>query len=454
MATNPITLTPVGGLPYQVVRGHMVMLYTGAWVLDIDLSADSVQLQGLPSGKCVVMFGGVPMSGTIDPNASGVFGPTARVRVVAGAGAWGTPSTAQDWHSDAGVLSTVVYSSVATALGEVVVDSEPEILGVDVVYNGTDPASAIFGDRPWWVDTTGITNVGARVPSVADLSLVIRDWDPICQKATFSCDTLLIPNTQLVDPRFGTTVYAAQNVEQIFDGQGSIGWAWATPVTAAAALVPTTPATTLVSDLKAAVLQWTRASSLRVYRYRLISYQGNGPAGGPMRMALQAVTPSSGVPNILPVAPWSGVAGIVAELAPSQEVLVAFENADPTLPRVIGYSLIASGGQNLGLPLKITADASVEIDLGVTAPLVNLGAQAALVNVAGGTDFLVLATPYEALLSDLATFCTSVAASIVPPPTSLPQAIASIGAIAAAATALGSALSGLPPPATTKTKAT
>jgi hypothetical protein len=222
---------------------------------------------------------------------------------------------------------------------------------------------------------TGTTYVGARPPAVPDPSLVLRDWDPTHQKLTFSCDTLLLPGTPLVDPRFGTQLFTVYNVEQIFDAGGSTGWAWASstvPVPGSWSPLPPPPSTTIVDDLKAATLHWTRASLLRAYRYRLVQYQGNGPAGGPPRMALQAVTPTAGVPDVLPVTPWSGVAGVVSELAASQEVLVVFENADPTLPRVLSYSIVAVDGQPLGLPISTTIDAQNKLALGPTVPDVEI----------------------------------------------------------------------------------
>lgn len=447
MPTTPITLTPVGGPVYAVARGHLIMLQRGTWVLDVELGALSVQTYGMPSGKCVVVFGGTPMTGTIDAASSGAFGPTATARIIGGGNGWSTAPPAQQWHADNGVLSTQVYETVASMVGEVLVDLAPQPLGVDVVLSGSDPASAVFRDEPWFVDTTGTTYVGPRPPAIPDASLVIRDWDPVQQKASFSCNAPLLPGTPLVDTRFGAATFTVASVEQIFDGNGSIGWAWASAPALPGASAG--PATVAVDALKAAALQWTRAAYLRVYRYRFVLDQGDGPGGPPARMALQAVAPSAGMPDLLPITPWSGVAGVISTLAPSQEVLVVFENADPTLPRIIGYSLATAGGEPpgaaSGLPLSTTIDASTELDVGPTVPLVKLAA---------GADFLVLATPYAALLSALETFASSMGAAGTPPPTTLAQVISAIAAQTAAATALSTALGALPAPATVKTKAT
>jgi len=421
--TTPLTLAPLVGLPYQVVKARLLTLSTGAWILDVELSADAISQQGMPSGKCTCIIGGAPFVGTIDAASSGQFGPTGFVRVVAGGNGWSKSAPAQDWHADNGVLSTIVYEATALAVGETLVDLSPSILGVDVVYNGNDPAVAVFGDAAWFVDPTGMTFVGPRPPAIADPTLSIRDWDPIRQTVHFSCEAPLFPNTTLIDTRFKAPL-TVWNVEQIFDGDGSHGWAW----TGAA----DTPF--IIEELKAATLQWTRASFLRVYRYRLVVYLGTGPGGGPPRMALQAVTPSSGVPNIVPIAPWSGVAGVVSELAPSQEVLVTFENADPTLPRVVGYSLVSPTGLGVGLPLTTSMDAQTELDVGPTCPVVKVG---------GGTDFVVQETPYNALLAALTTFAAALASGASSPP---------LTPVGTAGTALQTALGALPPPATVKTK--
>jgi hypothetical protein len=345
--STPITLTPVGGPSYSIVSARLLHFFKGAWIVDAEIASASLQRFGMPAGKVVIVLGGIPMTGTIDPGSSGVFGPTARARIVAGGGGWDQAVAAQDWHFDSGVLSTTVYQATGALVGEVVVDELPTAFNIDFVRGGLDAASAVFRDNLWWLDTTGITHVGVRPPGIPDTSLVIRDFDPVAQRVTFSCESLLLPNTPLVDARFkgvGPTVY---DVEQVFDGEGSIGWAWSAPKASSP----------LLEDLKSAVLHFSRATFLRQYRYRLVVYQGTAPTGGPERMALQAVTPTAGVPDVLPLTPWSGLAGAVAELSPSQEVLVVFENADPTLPRVVSYS-------PLGIPQAITIDAVREIDIG------------------------------------------------------------------------------------------
>jgi hypothetical protein len=439
--TSPIVLVGAGGT-YSCVSGRLVMLAKGPWVLDLDISADSLTVQPLPSGKVVVTFGGVPMNGTVDAKTSGSFGPTGKVRVIGGGNGWSTaPKIPQDFHSDTGLTTTVVYTAVGGSVGEVLEDDAPKVLGTDFIVSTAYPASMIFGDDPWYVDLVGVTHHGPRPPAVPDPSLVLREFDPVMQKVTFSCDTVLLPGTPVVDPygRFGTQTLVVQNVEQTFDGAGSVGSAWCGPPSLPG--ISAGPASLIADDLKAATLVWTRAGFLRSYRYRLTVYSGPAPTGGPNRMQLQAVTPTPGIPFLIPITPWSGVAGVVSTLAPGQEVLVTFENADPTIPHVVCYSTASTDGTPLGRPLKTTMDAVTELDIGPTCLVTNVGATG-LVNLAGGAGALVLAVPYGLALAALETFAHSLGAAT------------SIGQIAAAGTALASALHALPTPATIKTKAT
>ena len=115
-------------------------------------------------------------------------------------------------------------------------------------------------------------------------------------------------------------------------------------------------------------------------------------------MALQAVTPGAGMPDLIPISPWGGLAGLSQTLAPSQEVLVVFENADPTLPRVIAYS-------QSGTPLVTTIDATA----------LKLGPSATTVQLAGGGDPVALTSLVIAQLALIATAITSLGGTYTAP---------------------------------------
>lgn len=369
MTAAPLTLA-AGGTTWSVVSARFYAPAKGPWLADVLLSGDDVTAYGMPSGSVSLALAGSTLSGTIDAQSAGVFGPTGRARVVAGANGWSTKPPAADWHADNGVTTTAVYTATAQSVGETLTDLSPGRIGdgVDFARSSDEPAMAVFGDSSWWVDLNGTTYAGTRPSATPDASFVLSEWDPIHQRAAFSSQAVLVPGSTLSDPRLGSTTYTVQNVEQVFTSEGSVGWAWCS----------STSSSLIADDLKAAVRYWTRCDFLKMYRYRLQQYQGPGPGGGPSRLALQAVVPAAGMPDLIPIAPWSGMAGVVATLADSQEVLVAFENADPTLPRIVLYSL-------QGLPQKLSLDAQQELDVGPTVPVIKLAGGGAAVARDGDT---------------------------------------------------------------------
>jgi hypothetical protein len=138
-----------------------------------------------------------------------------------------------------------------------------------------------------------------------------------------------------------------------------------------------------------------------------------------------------GVPDTLPLSPWTGVSGASAKLRLGSTVRVSFLDGDPSKPLVDSYEPGV-------LPIATTIDADP------IAGVLHLGPSVPRVELAGGTGGpLVLATPYAGLLAALAAFGASLGGSVPPTP---PQ-------VQAAGAALVTALAALPPPATTKTVA-
>jgi hypothetical protein len=409
MTTSPLTLTNSTGAVLELVSAHVLHFEQGAWSVDVEFDPAALAANGLPSGAVTLSVGGQTMRGTVDPRSSGTFGQTGRARVVAGAGAWDKSVASQDFTNDGGITSTTVYQQTALAIGEQVVDLAPTLLGVKWERTA-GPASRVFRDAPWWVDLSGVTQVGApRAVSTPPDSLVIHEWDPTRQRITFSCESLLLPSTLLNDARFNGSNPTIYDVEQRFDAHGSIGWAWST----------SSACSQIVADLKAATLEWTRAAYRTLYRYRFIQFSGGS------RFALQAVNPAVGVPDLIPLSPWSGLSGLSTTPAPSQEVLVGFENADPGLPRIVSYSLD-------GMPISSTLDASATVKIGPSA---------ASVQLAGGAGTLAKGAWATALQTALLTFATGL----------------NVSTLSAQASALAAALANplvIPPSNTTKTTAT
>jgi hypothetical protein len=114
---------------------------------------------------------------------------------------------------------------------------------------------------------------------------------------------------------------------------------------------------------------------------------------------------------------WPGVSGAIAQPAPGTVVRVAFINGDPARPAIVGLD-------PTGTPLTVAAPS--------VGPYVIAGGASPIVPTPWATG---LATALAAMASALATATT-------------------VANVAAAGTALESALAALPSPATTKVTAT
>lgn len=164
---------------------------------------------------------------------------------------------------------------------------------------------------------------------------------------------------------------------------------------------------------------------LRTYRVRLVSQKADG------RVALQQVDrgeTSAGpeLPDPLPLPVWMGLPGASAQYTPGQEMLLAFAGAKGNEPLVFAA---APKGFPSAIPISVTLEATTEIRL--------FAASAGVLRVGPGVTLPVaLGPPTQTVVTALAAFASSVAAVAGDPATQLT-------AIKAAASALGTALSGL-----------
>lgn len=326
--------------------------WRGAWVADIEMGIDDAAL--LPSGAVLLKIGDAVYQGTTDPRASGTFVSNATVRVVGGAGGWDKPVKPQHFHIAAGALtSTAVYTATAGLVGETVVDAEPVAYGTDFVRSG-GAAMRVFGDRDWHVDpTTGVTHAGAWAASSLGTNDTIADFDIASQRVTIAAGSLVLPGTVLTDSRFNGASYVVRDVQATFtkDGGTTVVWCCERPVSR------------LTETLASMVREFAGTAYLRHYRYRFV-------LGSPNALALQAIT--VGAPDLNPVKQWSGLSGALATLTPGTEIIVGF--VDPSTPYIAAFSSLAT-------PL--------EIDL------------------AGGADYVALATKVDAIFNSLQSIFNS-----------------------------------------------
>lgn len=389
----------VNGL--RCVSARIIHPWRGVWMVDAQLDPDVVQTVQT-FGPASALIGGSTLTGVIDPRGSGTFVAGAAVRVLGGAGGWDKTVPSLHFHNDAGLLSSTIYNATAATVLETVVDAIPVVLGIDYM-RPAGPASRVFGDNDWWVDLLGTTHTGPRPPAVADPTLTVLNWDPVQQRAELTCDALVLPGTPLVDTRFNGVTPIVRDVEQTFDAHGSRILAWCAQ----------NPASRLLSALTSMVRELGKTATLKVYRYRLVL------EGADKRITLQAVNPTAGMPAAtLPLSVWPGMQGDSADYNTiGAEVLVHFVEGPagtPSQPVVLGFS-----------PGIIPTDRTVDAQ-----GLVKIGPSAAAVELAGGTEPLVLAPWATGLVGALEALAT---------------ALSGFGPLASAGAALTTALGALPP---------
>lgn len=340
----------------RIANVRLFLPWRGRWIADVDI--DLGNASAAPLGSQVLTIGSTTMAGTVDPDRSGFFGQKATLRLLAGGGGWQKQVLAKAWHNDAGVKSSNVLSSTASEIGETVQDASPVTLGSDFT-RPAGAASQVLEGLEWRVDLDGVTRIGTRTTPMAPSSLQVLEWDGDRQRADFACDDVVLPGTQVTDTRFGTIVF--RDVEQTFTDSGARGTAWCGD----------TGASRLVGALTAFVRQRAGRALLAKYRYRILSEASDG------RLTLQSVERGRGLPDMIPLTVWPGMAGLSATYAQGTECLVEFVAGDPSRPIVTGF-------QSGSSPSVMTIDAT-----------------GTLLLTSGASDFVALASLVNAQFTAL-----------------------------------------------------
>lgn len=409
----------------SVVSAKITTPGCGVWIADLDVDLDPSGI--VPTGPAIFMVGGTPLTGTIDDHASGKFGEKAHVQIVGGRAGWGKTVPALHLHNDFAVLSSVVYSTTAATVGEVVIDSAPKPLGKDFV-RCAGPASRVLAGVNWYVNAAGVTIVGPRLPIPFNpLTVDILEWDPLTKRAVLASDELVMPGTVLLDLRFGTAI--VRDVEQTFSAAGARAICWC-DTSILPEFVPGAPkeppGTRLARALGALARESAGVSYLKQYQYRIILQ------GGDKRLTLQNVDPlDSPAPLILQqVEVWPGLCGSSVRFTPGTVVVVAFLDGDPSRPVVVGFDVGAPP------PLETQIDA-VRIALGTLAvdPVAKAPgtqAQIALLVTAVGAIATYIGALTAAFAANPAAYPPTAAAMAGPGGT----VAAALGGVAAAVAAL------------------
>ena len=306
----------------RVSSARVLVGAKGPWVAEVDLEGD-----GALSGSVELKLGTLSLRGTVDASAAGTFGLQRRARIVAGGGGWGNTMRARGYHEDAGVKALLVAQDAAREAGESLGTFTPraERLGRDYARQALPAATALenaAGGANWWVGYDGVTVVGSRPTNVpAETSYQVMAYDPRTGRATLAVDdpAAVVIGSVLskgldapITVRELQIVVTAEELRVVVTGGGASEGA-------------------LASVLRSLVARLSDSKLFGIYRYRVALMSGD-------RVQLQAVRQQVGLPDLLPLSMWPGVAGCHAQLTPGAEVLVEFIEGDRAQPIVTHFS--------------------------------------------------------------------------------------------------------------------
>lgn len=318
---------------------------SGSWRLEIE--HDLPIGASAPTGKVACLIGAVPFVGTVDPEASGTFGTRARCRVV-GAAEWSKSLPKRDFQNPAGVLSSVVIAATAAEIGVPAVVLAPELL--DAHYARIKgPASQVLGRSGWWVDPTGLTTVGPRLPSVPGLDFSLSDYDPLSQIAKVTSSAPIMPGMVVPDLRLPGGALRVREVKQTWGAEGASAELWMGELSAT-----TTRGPRLASAIQSLALAAVQPELLTHHVYTVVGQMGD--EGYLLQSAVQGP-----VPDAMPVVHWPGIPGFACQLAPGCKVLVGFRGREPV---VVGFDGTPPITMSLGGPTaKPIANADIIDDV-------------------------------------------------------------------------------------------
>ena len=286
----------------------------GIWYAEATIDAE-VSL----TGAVTLQLGDLALTGTIISGGAG--DGEASYRLAGGAGKWGREVPARGYANDLGVRLATVLADVALAVGETLDTATVAATTIGSAWTRTaGPAARVLEllvPEAWYVGEDGITRLGRRA-SASYLGAAVRlEQDLVrgmAQLATEAIATIL--------PGAVVDGIEAVDVLHALTSEGLRSTIWG------AGLASTSRRLAAFRQLVQQVLPDYRYRG--VYEYRVVLQDGE-------RLSVQPIRVSMGMPDLLRVRVRPGVPGCRADVALGSSVLVAFVDADPSRPVVLGF---------------------------------------------------------------------------------------------------------------------
>jgi hypothetical protein len=283
----------------------------GLWYASVEL-AEEVTL----SGAVTLQVLDTTWAGTVI--AGGAVDGRSRYRVVAGAGKWGTTLAPRAYANDAGLQVSRLLADVAAEVGEQI-DTSGLTTRLGPHFNRPRaPASFLLNllaPRGWYADPDGIVQFGAASVATAPA------YPTVARNPASRVVELALTDSALgLDPGASTEYGTAADVEIELgpDGMRARLYASSAPSRRAQAYARLLDVTDPGRRFRG------------TFEYRVVNQEGE-------RLNLQPVRSRSDLPDLARVPVRAGAPGVKATHTPGSCVLVAFLDADPSRPAVVGF---------------------------------------------------------------------------------------------------------------------
>lgn len=347
-------------------RLSIAIPYYGMWEGDVELATPQVI-----TNPVTLVIGNLTMVGAIV--RANTFAGVTYLRLVGGGGGWRKSIVPQAYANPSGVRLSTMLNDLAVNVGEQVNLFADENLGGYFIREGSTSETTVRASRilrqlagdEWWIDTSGVTQVGARPTGTAitsDFSVV--SWDPGRGAAEIATEDLAswLPSNTFTAP----TVPVTQTISLTRVDIDRVG-------TMRLKILATDPDTLdrLNSPFGALVV----AELPQLTFYGTYEYSIQRVSGSTVDVAPTDTTIS--LPSITGLLMKPGLLGETVTPTVGSTCRVAFVNGQPSRPCVEGID---------PRPQSSTIDATKQVSIGPSASLVALAGGSGAVALAQQTD--------------------------------------------------------------------
>lgn len=348
-------------------RATDVRLSIPAWGCSyVDVKLDkSVNL----SGKVTLVLADLTVQMTVLSGGPASAAGPSYFRCVAGAGGWANQLPAKSYSNDAGVKLSTVLQDAASAVGETIVAPPPTTTVGSYYTRPEGPACRVLEElapSAWYVGEDGVTRLGSRTPAVLGTAAASTSELDLAQATVTIASNTLAP----LVPGISVNGIVALDVEHTFSAAAGVrSKLWGAQGSSVSRRL---------SALRALFDQLDPSRPFRgITEYRIVTQSG-------VRLNVQPVQVSTGMPSLSNVIVRPGVPGVQAQYLLGSRVLVGFVNADPGRPVVIGFE-DAGGSGFLPTSLSLLGGAAAIGRVGDAVQVTFTTADAALILAPAGT---------------------------------------------------------------------